>query len=73
MENIFSRRYDVFRLRPRYGPAAMLESGFGRALPRMASLRSKLVNARSGPVSRYPIEWVYKQKNALPVEIGCRV
>lgn len=39
-----------------------------RALPRMASLRSKLVNARSGPGSRYPIEWVYKQKNA-PVEI----
>ncbi len=40
----------------------------GRILPRMASLRSKLVNARSGPGSRYPIEWVYKQKNA-PVEI----
>ena len=40
----------------------------GRLLPRMASLRSKLVNARSGPGSRYPIEWVYKQKNA-PVEI----
>ena len=39
-----------------------------RTLPRMASLRSKLVNARSGPGSRYPIEWVYKQKNA-PVEI----
>ncbi len=39
-----------------------------RNLPRMASLRSKLVNARSGPGSRYPIEWVYKQKNA-PVEI----
>ena len=44
------------------------ESDSGRALPRMASLRSKLVNARSGPGSRYPIEWVYKQKNA-PVEI----
>ena len=28
----------------------------GRSLPRMASLRSKLVNARSGPGSRYPIE-----------------
>ena len=39
-----------------------------RALPRMASLRSKLVNARSGHGTRYPIEWVYKQKNA-PVEI----
>ena len=40
----------------------------GRLLPRMASLRSKLVNARSGPGSRYPIEWVYRQKGA-PVEI----
>lgn len=44
------------------------EGDSGRSLPRMASLRSKLVNARSGPGSRYPIEWVYKQKNA-PVEI----
>lgn len=39
-----------------------------RSLPRMVSFRSNLVNARSGPGSRYPIEWVYKQKNA-PVEI----
>jgi SH3-like domain-containing protein len=34
----------------------------------MVSLRSNLINARSGPGSRYPIEWIYKQKNA-PVEI----
>ena len=40
----------------------------GMALPRMVSLRSSLINARSGPGSRYPIEWVYKQKGA-PVEI----
>jgi len=40
----------------------------GLALPRMASLRSNLINARSGPGSRYPISWVYRQKNA-PVEI----
>jgi SH3-like domain-containing protein len=40
----------------------------GHSLPRMVSLRSNLINARSGPGSRYPIEWVYKQKNA-PVEI----
>lgn len=37
-------------------------------LPRMASIRSNRVNARSGPGARYPIEWVYMQKNA-PVEI----
>ena len=40
----------------------------GDKLPRMASLRSNQVNARSGPGSRYPIEWIYMQKNA-PVEI----
>lgn len=44
------------------------ESDSGRVLPRMAAFRSNLINARSGPGSRYPIEWVYKQKNA-PVEI----
>ncbi len=37
-------------------------------LPRMSSLRSNLINARSGPGSRYPIEWVYMQKGA-PVEV----
>ena len=40
----------------------------GNNLPRMASFRSNHINARSGPGSRYPIEWIYKQKNA-PVEI----
>ena len=40
----------------------------GLNLPRFVSLRSELVNARSGPGSRYPIEWVYMQKRA-PVEI----
>ena len=40
----------------------------GLALPRMVSLRSSLINARTGPGVRYPIEWVYKQKGA-PVEI----
>ena len=44
------------------------ESESGAALPRMAAMRSSLVNARSGPGSRYPIEWVYKQKGS-PVEI----
>ena len=34
------------------------ESESGLALPRMVSLRSNLINARSGPGARYPIEWV---------------
>ncbi|MBP5399171.1 MAG: hypothetical protein J6Y53_01980 [Alphaproteobacteria bacterium] len=37
-------------------------------LPRMVSFRSDYINARSGPGTRYPIEWIYKQKHA-PVEI----
>lgn len=40
----------------------------GLALPRMASLRSDNINGRSGPDTKYPIEWVYRQKGA-PVEI----
>lgn len=40
----------------------------GANLPRMVSLRSNHINARSGPGARYPIEWVYMQKGA-PVEI----
>lgn len=37
-------------------------------VPRFASFRSGLINSRSGPGKRYPIEWVYTQKKA-PVEI----
>lgn len=48
--------------------AEELGSETGLKLPRMVSLRSSLINARSGPGTRYPIEWVYKQKGA-PVEI----
>lgn len=44
------------------------DSETGLALPRMVSLRSNMINARSGPGARYPISWVYRQKYA-PVEI----
>lgn len=37
-------------------------------LPRFASLRSDKVNMRTGPGTRYPIEWVYERKG-LPIEI----
>lgn len=40
----------------------------GLSLPRMVSLRSDNINGRSGPDTKYPIEWIYKQKGA-PVEI----
>ena len=40
----------------------------GLPLPRYAALRSDEVNLRSGPGTRYPIDWVYKRRD-LPVEI----
>jgi SH3-like domain-containing protein len=43
-------------------------SASGLPLPRFAALRSDEVNLRSGPGTRYPIEWVYKRRE-LPVQI----
>ncbi len=43
-------------------------SNTGLPLPRFAALRSDEVNLRSGPGTRYPIEWIYKRRE-LPVEI----
>ena len=40
----------------------------GLTLPRFASLRSGEVNMRTGPGTRYPIEWVFTHQG-LPVEI----
>jgi SH3-like domain-containing protein len=40
----------------------------GMPLPRWASLRSDEVNLRSGPGTRYPIQWVYRRRD-LPVQI----
>ncbi len=44
------------------------ESESGLALPRMVSTRADNINARKGPGTNYPIEWIYKQKGA-PLEI----
>lgn len=42
--------------------------GSGLPIPRFASLRSDEVNVRTGPGTRYPVDWVFKRK-AMPVEI----
>lgn len=42
--------------------------GSGLPLPRFASLHADEVNLRTGPGTRYPIEWVYKHPG-IPVEI----
>ena len=44
------------------------QKNYNTAIPRMVSLKYGVINARSGPAGHYPVEWVYKQKNA-PVEI----
>lgn len=40
----------------------------GLPLPRFVSLKSDLVNMRTGPDTRYPVKWVYTRAG-LPVEI----
>lgn len=49
-------------------PLALQRKGSGLPLPRFASLRSDEVNVRTGPGSRYPVDWVFKRKG-MPVEI----
>ena len=43
-------------------------SNTGLPLPRFAALRTDEVNLRTGPGTRYPIDWVYKRRD-LPVQI----
>ena len=45
-----------------------LRKGSGLPIPRFASLRSDEVNVRTGPGTRYPVDWVFKRK-LMPVEI----
>ena len=40
----------------------------GLPLPRFVTLRADEVNMRTGPGTRYPIDWVYRRRG-LPVEI----
>lgn len=40
----------------------------GLPVPRFVSLKSEEVNVRTGPGTRYPIQWVYRRER-LPVEI----
>ena len=40
----------------------------GLPVPRFVSLRSAEVNVRTGPGTRYPVEWVFVKRD-IPVEI----
>ena len=48
--------------------APIQHKGSGLPLPRFASLKSDLVNVRTGPGPRYPIDWVFHRR-MMPVEI----
>lgn len=48
-------------------PAAA-QSASGRPLPRFVSLRADVVNLRTGPSRRYPIDWVFTRAG-LPIKI----
>src|SRR5215470_13064884 len=50
------------------GASAPPRKGSGLPIPRFASLRSDEVNVRTGPGTRYPVDWVFKRK-LMPVEI----
>lgn len=45
-----------------------LRKGTGLPVPRFAVVRAEETNVRTGPGSRYPIDWVFKRKG-MPVEI----
>jgi SH3-like domain-containing protein len=58
--------------RPEHPPERAADAPRGPAtgfpLPRFAATRSDDVNIRTGPGSRYPVEWVLKRRD-MPVEI----
>lgn len=47
---------------------AAMRRGSGLPVPRFAAMRSDDINVRSGPGTRYPIEWVFQRKY-MPVEV----
>ncbi len=53
---------------PETRPGAEAPRGTGLPLPRFASLRAGEVYMRTGPGTRYPIEWIYRRRG-LPVQI----
>ena len=57
------------RAQSQLAPAAKTQGDVsGLPLPRFVSLRAALVNLRTGPGVRYPIEWVYNRAG-LPLEV----
>lgn len=49
-------------------PAPGIAPPTGLPVPRFVTLRSEEVNVRTGPGTRYPVEWVFVRRD-IPVEI----
>jgi SH3-like domain-containing protein len=49
------------------GPSSAIKTS-GLPVPRFVSLRSAEVNARTGPSTRYPVDWVFVRRG-MPVEV----
>ena len=49
------------------GPA-LAANGSGLPVPRFVTLKNDEVNVRTGPGTRYPIQWVYR-RTGMPVEV----
>ena len=58
----------AFLLSVLLAPGALAAGKNPEPVPRFVSLRADVVNLRTGPGDRYPVEWVYHRKG-LPVEI----
>lgn len=58
----------MFLLLPWSALAVDATHASGMPIPRFAALKSGDVNVRTGPGTRYPIQWVY-HRDGLPVEI----
>lgn len=58
----------LFILLVLFSTCAHAAGNSGLPLPRFVSLKSEEVNVRTGPGTRYPIQWVYR-RDGMPVEV----
>jgi SH3-like domain-containing protein len=49
-------------------PVPRERRGSGLKVPRFATMRAEEVNVRTGPGTRYPVEWIF-EKRGMPVEV----
>jgi len=62
------QRFFLFLLCCGFSASAFAVNPSGLPLPRFVSLKSEETNIRTGPGTRYPIQWVYHRAH-MPVEV----